>query len=102
MNSHALLGMLLGFGRDNSWFYEWDTQHENKTKENFIRSLKSSVYEEKNINNSTPKHFNLPVFGIFGLYPVDKQLIKKYQKEQKKIKSKGRDEVDVAIEWLTR
>jgi hypothetical protein len=30
LQHHTLIGMLLGFGRDNSWFFEWTIQYENE------------------------------------------------------------------------
>lgn len=100
------LGILLGYGRDNAYFFKWRVTYGGikDTQGIFMDSLKRQFYEEPNILYPNPQHFVLPIFASFGLYPNDKQLIDKYKQEQKKIKNlyKGRDEVDVALEWLTR
>ena len=106
MSNHALVGILLGYGRDNAWFFEWKMK--NKKSEgrlgNFVRSLPSIVYEERDIDDPTPSDFTLPIFGSYGLYPNDKQLFRQYEIEHEKIKAlyRGKDEVDIALEWLTR
>ncbi len=103
---HALLGILLGYGRDNAWFFEWEVKYKNAQDKmgGFIRTLPSTVYESRSIKYPVPKHFMLPFFGSYGLYPNDRQLFDKYKKEHAQIEElyKGRDEVDVALEWLTR
>lgn len=107
IHNHALLGILLGFGRDNAWFFEWDRKYENEQSKinEFLRSLSYNFYEK----NDPPyqvssQNFLLPIYGSYGLYPNDKELFDQYKKEQKQIKAlyRGRDEVDVALEWLTR
>lgn len=74
----------------------------------FINSLPSHATdrfdeEGKLFPNYSVKAFDIPIFGEFGLYS-NNSITKRYQKEKKKIEKiyKGRDEVDVAIEWLTR
>jgi hypothetical protein len=74
----------------------------------FINSLPSHAREcfdeeGKIFPNYSVKAFDIPVFGEIGLYS-NNSITKKYQKEKKKIEKiyEGRDEVDVAIEWLTR
>lgn len=105
-HGHALIGIILGYGRDNAWFFEWEVKYKKAQNQmgDFIRSLPSTVYEMQNIDYPDPQHFILPIFGSYGLYPNDKQLFEQYKKEQKQIKAlyRGRDEVDVALEWLTR
>jgi hypothetical protein len=53
--------------------------------------------------NYSVKAFGIPTFASKGLHS-NEDITKRYQKEKKKIEKiyKGRDEVDVAIEWLTR
>lgn len=105
LRNHALQGILLGFGRDNAWFFEWDRKYskEQNPRGDFLRSLPSTFYEEGDIHDPDPIHFLLPVYKSFGLYS-DKRLFNQYKKEQKQIIElyKGQDEVDVALEWLTR
>lgn len=105
MHSHDLQGVLLGFGRDNAWFFEQEMKYkeEQNRKGEFLRTLPITIDEDGDIDEYGPKHFLLPIFGSYGLHP-DKQLLEKYKKERKRIKAlyKGRDEVDVALEWLTR
>ena len=101
LKQHVLLGILLGFGKNNSWFFEW-TQRQNKPNA-FFQSLPIRISEEENAKNYGPQNFSLPVFLCYGLYD-NESLIEKYKKERKKIKNlyRGRDEVDIALEWLTR
>lgn len=103
---HALLGILLGYGRDNAWFFEWNMQYRETPSQigDFVKSFFSRFYEDRDILYPDPQHFMLPIFRSYGLYPNDQQLFEQYKKEQKQIKAlyKGRDEVDVALEWLTR
>ena len=103
---HVLLGILLGFGRENAWFFDWKMQYSEieGPERSFIKSLPRRTYEQQDILYPNPKHFGLPIFGSYGLYPNDQKLIEQYRKEQKKIKAlyKNRDEVDVALDWLTR
>lgn len=105
LQSHALLGILLGFDRDDSWFFEWDREFEESQnkKGDFIRTLPSTFYDEPDIYYPDPQNFMLPPFRIYGLHP-DSVLNHKYEQERKFIKKlyQGRDEVDVALEWLTR
>jgi len=105
LKNHALQGILLGFGRDNAWFFEWERKcsKEHNPKNVFFQSLPVTFYEERDIQDPNPKQFLLPVYKSFGLYD-DKSLFKQYQIEQKQIMNlyKGRDELDVALEWLTR
>jgi hypothetical protein len=106
LKHHALIGILLGFGRDNAWFFDWVMQYEDvPSKQNdFLSSLYSRFYENLDLINATKNRFSLPYFRTYGLYPTDKQLFDQYKRDQKKIQDlyKGRDEVDVALEWLTR
>jgi hypothetical protein len=106
-HNHFLLGILLGFGKDNAYFYECMREFDQKQSKmgDFIRSLPARVYEERDLPfQSNLQNFVLPIFASYGLYPNDKQLFEQYKKEQKQIKAlyRGRDEVDVALEWLTR
>ena len=105
IKQHTLLGILLGFGRSNAWFYIWNERcKQEKNKINaFFQALPVEVHAEEYIENYGPQNFALPIFGHYGLY-ADKVLIENYKKERKKIKAlyKGRDEVDLALEWLTR
>ncbi len=105
MQHHALQGILLGFGRDNSWFFYWELQ----TKEdkghirNFLTSLPLKYAEDADIEDYSPENFLLPAFGIYGLHS-NTQVIEQYKKEREQIKAlyRGRDEVDVTLDWLTR
>lgn len=105
LKQHTLLGILLGFGRSNSWFYMWDERCEQEQKKikAFFQSLSVKRPEEKYIANYGPQNFLLPIFGHYGLH-ADEALIENYKKERTKIKAlyRGRDEVDLALEWLTR
>jgi hypothetical protein len=100
------LGILLGYGKDNACFFKWRLNPGNIKGSigSFLTSLTTQVYEERDIPRPTSQHFLLPIFVSFGLYPDDVALFARYKAEQKKIKAlyKGRDEVDVALEWLTR
>jgi hypothetical protein len=46
----------------------------------------------------------LPIFRRYGFHLTDQALIEKYQNEHSRIKAlyKGKDEVDLALSWLTR
>lgn len=105
LNHGALQGILFGFGQDNSWFFQWQTEHENENNQMgaFLKSLPSKFDENKHFENYDAQNFQLPIFKVFGLH-ADDHLIEQYKKEREQIKAlyKGRDEVDVALEWLTR
>lgn len=100
LRQHTLLGILLGFGRSNSWFFEWGQR---KNKNAFFQSLPVRITEEGIIENYGPQKFSLPVFLHYGLHD-DELLIEKYKKERKEIKDlyRGKDEINLALEWLTR
>ena len=106
IKQHALLGIILGFGQDNAWFFRWRMYYEDAQdkKGNFVRSLCSEFSQNDDIIYPDPQHFMLPLFRRFGLCRNDLLLIDQYKKEQQQIKSlyKNRDEVDVALEWLTK
>ncbi len=105
MQNHALQGILLGFGRDNAWFFEWKLSYEEEKGKmgEFFASLPTKFAEDGDIENYDPRNFLLPIFAVYGLHP-NEQIVEKYKKERKQIRSlyKGRDEVDVALDWLTR
>lgn len=105
MQHHALQGILLGFGRDNAWFFEWELQNKDEKSRmgKFLTSLPEKFVEDSDIKDYSPQDFLLPIFTIYGLHP-DTQLVEKYEKERERIKAlcKGRNEVDVALDWLTR
>ena len=106
MDSHALQGILLGYGRDNAWFFEWNAKYEKIEGKmgDFVRSLPSLAVLQHFVPYPNPHHFMLPTFGNYGLYSHDNPLIEQYKKEREAIKAlyQGRDEVDVALDWLTR
>lgn len=103
---HALLGILLGYGRDNAWFFEWEIKHRNEQNPmgDFVRSLPSTFYEKRDVKYPDPQHFMLPLFESFGLHSDDTPLLEQYKKEHERIEAlyNGRDEVDVTLDWLTR
>ncbi len=105
LKNHALIGILLGFGADNSQFFDWNMKYidEQNKMGDFVRSLPSCFNTDEDIENYGPNNFELPVFKVFGLYP-DTGIVQTYKKEREQIKQlyKGRNEVDVALEWLTR
>ncbi len=104
---HVLLGILLGFGRDNSWFFEWMIQYDNTPGKqgDFFASFSSNFYQEiGQIYGPTSEAFFLPVFRTYGLYPTDKELFEQYKMDRQKINNlyQEQNEVDLALEWLTR
>ncbi len=105
MQHDVLLGILLGFGRDNAWFFKWAWREGEQNKVgDFLRSLPKDCYESQYVQDPDPQNFMLPIFGSYGLHPDDQELIEQYRCEREQIKAlyKGRDEVDVALDWLTR
>ena len=105
LKEHALLGILVGYGLDNSWFFQWNMQYMDAKDKNgaFVRSLPSGFDTNEDIANYDAQHFNLPIFRLFGLHQ-NVNIVKHYQKEREAIKRiyKGKDEVDVTLQWLTR
>lgn len=97
--------MLLGFGRGDSWFFDW-LQHSNeKTKTGeFLRALPCKAIGVQDIIDISSQHFEMPVFASYGLYPDDKEIIGRYTQGQKLIKKLCRenDEIDIALKWLKR
>jgi len=69
----------------------------------FIRSLPSCFGSDEDIANYGPNNFEIPGFRVYGLHP-DTHLVQTYEHEREQIKQlyKDRNEVDVALEWLTR
>jgi len=106
IKNHALLGILLGYGQANSWFFKWNLQYDNADSKmgNFIRHLHSKFYEKKIIKYPTSRYFSLPTFRSYGTYPDDKELLNRYNKERKKIKLLylKHDPVNLALSYLTR
>ena len=105
MQHHALQGILLGFGRDNAWFFEWELKNKDEKSRigKFLTSLSKQFIEDSDIKEYNPQDFLLPIFMIYGLHP-DAQLVKKYNDEREQIKAlyKGKNEVDLALSWLSR
>lgn len=105
LKDHALTGILIGFGVDNSWFFKWSLEHakEQNKKGAFLESLPSAFDTDEDIENYGPQHFNLPIFKLYGLHP-DHGLVQQYTNEREKIYGlyKSEDEVDLALNWLTR
>lgn len=105
ISSHTLLGILLGFGKSNAWFFEWNRKYGEKQNKKgaFLQSLPWTTNWEEYIVDYNPKDFSLPIFGCYGLHTGD-AIMKNYEKERNDIKAlyKGRDEVDLVLEWLTR
>lgn len=107
LNSHVLKGILFGYGRDNAWFFDWSMKYDGKEGKiaAFVKAMPSLTYENQDITyDANIHHFPLPIFGSYGMYPSDTALFKQYRQEYKKIKNlyKKQDEVDLALEWLTR
>jgi hypothetical protein len=106
MNNNMLVGILLGYGRENSWFFDWETKYKQQQSKigEFLRSLPLINDAPHDILYPDPQHFPLPVFGSYGLYANQKKILGEFKKDQEKIKElyRGRDEVDLALEWLTR
>lgn len=104
--SPVSLGILLGYGQDNAWFFAWQNKFlkTQGPKGDFIRFLPRQAYEELDNLHPNPQNPWLPIFVSYGLYPNDTALFEQYQRDRDKIRAlyKGRDEVDVALEWLTR
>ncbi len=105
LKNHALQGILLGFGVDSSWFFEWDIKYDDAQNKmgDFMRSLPTGYSSDEDFENYGPQNFTIPIFRTFGLHQ-DVELVERYEKEREQIKQlyKGKDEVDVALQWLTR
>ncbi len=105
LKKHSLIGILLGFGKNQSWFFETSVKYENQQGRigAFIQSLPEKMVGEGYIDQYDPQHFSLPSFLHFGLH-TEKAIIERYETERQSIKTlyKGKDEVDLALEWLTR
>jgi len=106
IHDDVLLGILLGFGRDNAWFFKWrmELKEEPNKVGDFLKTLPVHSSNTHRVLYPNPEEFMLPIFMTYGLHPTDQQLIEQYKKEREQIKVlyKGRDEVDLALEWLTR
>ena len=106
IHDDVLLGILLGFGGDNAWFFNWGMRREEEPNKvgDFLKSLPIHCSNTRRVLYPNTQEFVLPIFVTYGLHPTDQQLIEQYKKEREQIKAlyKGRDEVDLALEWLTR
>lgn len=105
LKKHSLLGILLGFGKNQSWFFEMSVKYESQQGKigAFIQSLPEKMVGEGYIDHYDPQHFSLPSFLHFGLHD-ERAIIERFETERQSIKLlyKGKDEVDLALEWLTR
>lgn len=104
LKQNVLVGILLGFGRYNAWCFMWDYVYEDTQNRvtSFLKSFSVKATGESYINNLGLEHLSLPIFMDYSSDNDD--LLKKYEKERSKIKDlyKGRDQVGLALEWLTR
>lgn len=106
LNHSLLLGILFGFGLENSSCFDWkyftDTE-DNPEMEAFITSLPFRFDENaKDFADPSIHHFALPPFASFS-YGEKDEIIEKYKKMRDEIKTKykGKNFLDTTIERLT-
>ena len=98
-----LLGILYGFGKQNSFCFSWKYGEENNTPalHQFRENMWFTFSDElKFIGASTITHFPIPIFASFLR---EDTVIKKYQMERKKIMKEyaNKDFVELTLQKLT-
>lgn len=101
LNNSALIGMLYGFGLENSYSFKWKYGKHPEICNTFCDSLKFKFSDENIMGNTSLSHFSLPIFASFS---SGKDLvIEKYESEREAIKKyyKGRDFLNLTLQKLT-
>ncbi len=99
-DNSALMGILFGYGVENSWMFHWKHFDHDEKNEHFAKALTPKSSDDSRRGKSTLADFPLPIFMVFN--EKDK-MVKKYQKEREEIKNiyKGQDFVELTLQKLT-
>ncbi len=107
LSSHYLVGILLGYGEINAWFFEQmekyykdeKTEDQDPQKKTFFTLLLKNSCSS---NALTDFDISLPL-PHFNCFFESQELLKKYESYQEKIKKiyKGRNLIEVTIDRLT-
>lgn len=106
LHNSVLLGILFGFGVQNSFCFEWkywSYPDENKKMEKFLDSLKSRFEQDhREFTLPSPSHFSLPAFASFSDKNED-EVIQKYKMERDEIQKiyRGKNFLDLTLQKLT-
>lgn len=105
LKEHVLTGILVGYGLDDPWFFQWSMQYKDASGKpgEFIRTLPSGFDTDEEIQHYNAQNFLLPTYRVYGIHQ-GKEPLQSYKTEREHIKQiyKGKDEVDTTLEWLTR
>ena len=97
-----LVGILCGFGRDNSWAFHWKHKGNSKTCGHFLENLKhtSSTKSLRGKVKIDLNNFRIPSFASFD---TNDAVVEKYTQERERIKQlyKDQDFLDLTLERLT-
>jgi hypothetical protein len=99
-DNSALMGILFGYGRENSWMFHWKHFDHDEKKDHFAKIVTtySSDYSRQGKNKLAD--FSLPAFMVIN---TKDKMIKKYRKEREEIKKiyKGQDFVELTLQKMT-
>ena len=105
-HNSALLGILFGYGVQNSFCFKWKyglEPNENMKLQEFQHTLHGRFVENSNdYSVPTINHFILPIFASFTAEGKD-EVVEQYKREREEIKKnyKGKDFLDLTLERLT-
>lgn len=108
LNNHKLLGILLGFGKDNATLFEKLLKYEQRVgdkkqkKSFFFQSLAEQNPGSNSLSSFWDLFFPLPSFSCYS-ESESIRLIKKYEKQRNRIRKiyKRKDLVNVSLKRLT-
>lgn len=102
--NHALLGILLGYGKRNSYLFHWMTEENSKKEELLIeQSILSETSDQAPLyGTASLDNFSLPIFR-YDSSKENERLLSKYKLQRDRIKTrfKGKDILDVTLRQLT-
>ncbi|MGE5195805.1 MAG: hypothetical protein ACM3JI_00565 [Anaerolineae bacterium] len=101
MNHSALMGLLYGFGMQNSYGFRWRYGSDPLKSEKFAKSLNYRFSDTPKFGLATLENFSLPIFASFA--ENHDEVIQKYKKEREEIKQAylDKDFLDLTLERLS-
>lgn len=107
IDNHLTKGLIFGFGRKNSFFWDWKLNHLSKTSSLHLSEKAISYLKNIPSNPSTPRveigkggpsNFTVPIFGTVE----GDEVVRLYEKEKKEIEKifRGKDFVEIVLERL--
>lgn len=99
LNNSVLVGLLYGFGLENSCSFKWKHGKHPAIYDDFCNSLKFR-FSDHNMHNASIAHFSLPIFASFS--EGKDEVIEKYKNEREMIRQsyRGKDFLNLTLEKL--